>query len=154
MTDALHSHGMNLIIGASGYSDQVELQVIGALLARRPDAIYVTGVRHSAAVRSSLERSGIPVVEGCNLTDRPIDTVVGYSNFNASVELTRLLIDRGYRRIWHVTVANDFNDCIVDRLAGFREVSCGCRELGGNVIRCENSFEGGAEAVRLASASE
>ncbi|MGX5806468.1 substrate-binding domain-containing protein, partial [Bradyrhizobium sp. Arg314] len=25
---------------------------------------------------------------------------------------------------------------------------------GGNVIRCENSFEGGAEAVRLASASE
>uniref|UniRef100_UPI000368513F LacI family DNA-binding transcriptional regulator n=1 Tax=Rhizobium giardinii TaxID=56731 RepID=UPI000368513F len=153
MTDVLHAHGMNLMIGASGYSDEVELQVIEAFLARRPDAIYVTGVRHTEAVRSTLQRSGIPVIEGSNLTDRPIDTVVGYSNFNASVDLTRLLIDCGYRRIWHVTVTKDFNDRIDDRLAGFRWLTSTETELEADVIRCENSFDGGAEAVRLALAS-
>ncbi|MFW8642981.1 hypothetical protein ACOJBO_10495 [Rhizobium beringeri] len=60
------------MIGASGYSDQVELQAVKAFLARRPDAIYITGVRHTEAVRTILQQSGIPVVEGSNLTDSPI----------------------------------------------------------------------------------
>ncbi|MDK1376511.1 MULTISPECIES: LacI family DNA-binding transcriptional regulator [unclassified Sinorhizobium] len=153
MADVLHAHGMNLMIGASGYSDEVELQIIDAFLARRPDAIYVTGVRHSEAIRSTLERSGIPVIEGSNLTNNPIDTVVGYSNFDASVELTRLLIDRGHRRIWHVTGAKDFNDRIDDRLAGFHWLASTCNGFEADVIRCENSFEGGAEAVRQTLAS-
>jgi len=154
MTDVLHAHGMNLMIGASGYSDEVELQIIEAFLARRPDAIYVTGARHSEAIRSTLQRSGIPVVEGSTLTDHPIDTVVGYSNFNASADLTRLLIHQGYRPIWHVTVTKDFNDRIDDRLAGFLSVASAAAHLETRVIRCENSFEGGAEAVRLAIASK
>ncbi|WP_427147209.1 LacI family DNA-binding transcriptional regulator [Rhizobium leguminosarum] len=150
MTDVLHANDMNLMIGVSGYSDEVELQVVESFLARRPDAIYVTGVRHTEAVRSTLQQSGIPVVEGSNLTDRPIDAVVGYSNFNASVALTRLLIDRGYRRVWHVTVTKDFNDRIDDRLEGFRWMTSTGSEVEADVIRCENSFDGGAEAVRLA----
>ncbi|MFJ1311464.1 LacI family DNA-binding transcriptional regulator [Agrobacterium sp. P15N1-A] len=154
MTEVLHAHGMNLMIGASGYSDEVELQIIEAFLARRPDAIYVTGVRHTDAVRIALERSGIPVVEGSNLTEHPIDTVVGYSNFKAGAELTRLLVDRGYRRIWHVTVNKDFNDRIDDRLEGFKWASSTESGLGVNVVRCENSFDGGAAAVRLATSSD
>ncbi|UFX12899.1 LacI family DNA-binding transcriptional regulator [Sinorhizobium meliloti] len=155
MTNVLHTNGMNLIIDTCGYSDEGELQVIEAFLARRPDAIYVTGVRHTEAVRTILERSEIPVVEGGNLTDHPIDTVVGYSNFNASVELTRLLIDRGYRLIWHVTAYKDFNNgCIEDRLEGFRWATSTEGGLEVNVIRCENSFDGGAEAVRLVTASD
>ncbi|MGZ2403036.1 LacI family DNA-binding transcriptional regulator [Rhizobium ruizarguesonis] len=153
MTDVLHAHDMNLMIGTSGYSDQVELQVVEAFLARRPDAIYLTGVRHSEDVCSILQQSGIPVVEGSNLTDRPIDAVVGYSNFNATVDLTRLLIARGYRRVWHVTVTKDFNDRIDDRLEGFRWMTSTGSEVEADVIRCENSFDGGAEAVRLALAS-
>ncbi|WP_050579560.1 LacI family DNA-binding transcriptional regulator [Rhizobium leguminosarum] len=153
MADVLHKHDMMLMIGASGYSDQVELQAVKSFLARRPDAIYITGVRHTDAVRSILHQSGIPVVEGSNLTDSPIDAVVGYSNFDASVDLTRLLIARGYRRVWHVTVTKDFNDRIDDRLAGFRWVTSTGTEVEADVIRCENSFDGGAEAVRLALAS-
>lgn len=154
MTDVLHANEMNLMIGTCGYLDGGELQVIEAFLDRRPDAIYVTGVRHTEAVRTALERSGIPVVEGGNLTDHPIDTVVGYSNFNASADLTRLLIDRGYRRIWHVTVNKDFNNGRVeDRLEGFQRATSTEGGLEVNVIRCENSFDGGAEAVRLVTAS-
>ncbi|MCM5687835.1 LacI family DNA-binding transcriptional regulator [Sinorhizobium meliloti] len=154
MTDVLHANEMNLMIGTCGYLDGGELQVIEAFLDRRPDAIYVTGVRHTEAVRTALERSGIPVVEGGNLTDHPIDTVVGYSNFNASADLTRLLIDRGYRRIWHVTVNKDSNNGRAeDRLEGFQRATSTEGGLEVNVIRCENSFDGGAEAVRLVTAS-
>ncbi|WP_164827240.1 LacI family DNA-binding transcriptional regulator [Sinorhizobium meliloti] len=154
MTNVLHKNGMNLMIGTCGYSDEGELQVIEAFLARRPDAIYVTGVRHTKPVRTALERSGIPVVEGGNLTDHPIDTVVGFSNFGASVDLTRLLIDSGYRRIWHVTVNKDFNNGRVeDRLKGFQWATSTEGGLEVNVIQCENSFDGGAEAVRLVTAS-
>lgn len=155
MTDVLDANEMNLMIGRCDYSDQCQVRLIEALLARQPDAIYVTGVSHTEAVRTILERSEIPVVEGGNLTDHPIDTVVGYSNFNASVELTRLLIDRGYRRIWHVTAYKDFsNGCIEDRLEGFRWATSTEGGLEVNVIRCENSFDGGAEAVRLVTASD
>ncbi|WP_457663835.1 LacI family DNA-binding transcriptional regulator [Sinorhizobium medicae] len=152
MTDVLHANEMNLMIGTCGYSDEGELKVIEALLSRRPDAIYVTGVRHTEAVRTALERSGIPVVEGTNLTDHPIDTVVGYSNFNASADLTRLLIDHGYRHIWHVTVNKDFSCRSDDRLKGFQWATSTEAGLEVNVIRCENSFDGGAEAVRLVTA--
>ncbi|MGO8055096.1 LacI family DNA-binding transcriptional regulator [Rhizobium leguminosarum] len=153
MADVLDAHGMNLMIGTSGHSDEVQLRLIKAFLARRPDAIYVTGVRHTKDVRSALEQSGIPVVEGSNLTSSPIDVVVGYSNFNAIVDLIRLLIDSGYRRIWHVTVTKDFNDRIDDRLAGFSWVTSRATGVEANVIRCENSFDGGAAAVRQALAS-
>ncbi|WP_153417599.1 LacI family DNA-binding transcriptional regulator [Sinorhizobium medicae] len=151
MSEVLQAKRMNLMIGACGYSDEVKLQVIEGFLARRPDAIYVTGVRHTKAVRTALERSGIPVVEGCNLTDHPIDTVVGYSNFNASVDLTRLLIDRGYRHIWHVTISKDFIGRARDRLEGFQWATSTAG--GQNVVQCENSFDGGAEAVRLVTDS-
>ncbi|MGO4486692.1 MULTISPECIES: LacI family DNA-binding transcriptional regulator [Rhizobium] len=153
MTDVLQANDITLMIGSTGYSDEIELRVIKAFLARRPDAIYVTGVRHRDDIRRILEQSGIPVVEGSNLTDRPIDAVVGYSNFNASADLTKLLIARGYRRVWHVTVTKDLNDCIEDRLEGFRWVTSTRTEVEADVIRCENSFAGGAEAVRLALAS-
>ncbi|EJC80691.1 transcriptional regulator [Rhizobium leguminosarum bv. trifolii WSM2297] len=150
MTDVLYAHGMSLMIGTSGYSDQLELQLIKSFLARRPDAIYITGVRHSKDVRSSLEQAGIPVVEGANLTTTPIDAVVGYSNFNASVELINMLIARGYRSVWHVTASKDSNDRIDDRLAGYRSATSMEPEVQAAVIKCENSFDGGAEAVRVA----
>ena len=151
MTEVLHANGMNLMIGTSGYSVDTELKVIEAFLARRPDAIYVTGVRHSQAIRSILERSGIPVIEGSNLTEAPIDTVVGYSNFQAFADLTTLLIDQGFRHLWHVTVNKDLNDRIDDRLHGFRHaISSPVTRIKASVIRCENSFAGGAQAVRSA----
>src|SRR5262245_12680715 len=102
ITEFLHDHGITLMIGHSGYELDVEREIISAFLARRPDAFYITGVDHSEATRRILRDSGVPVVEGGNLTDTPIDCVVGYSNFEAGRQLTHLLHERGHRHIVHV----------------------------------------------------
>jgi LacI family transcriptional regulator, gluconate utilization system Gnt-I transcriptional repressor len=148
MTGVLYENGATLMIGSTGYSQEIEETIVSAFLARRPDAFYITGVSHTEKTRELLAASGIPVIEGGNLTDSPIDTVVGYSNFVAAKELTNLLSCRGYKQIAHVTFKNDRNDRITDRMLGYRAA---CRERGHRqrklIIECENSFEGGAEAV-------
>ncbi|MGL9622946.1 LacI family DNA-binding transcriptional regulator [Bradyrhizobium sp. U531] len=151
MTEVLHEHGTTVMIGSSGYSQDTEEKIVATFLARRPDGFYVTGTWHSQKTRKLLSASSIPVVEGSNLTDDPIDTVVGYSNFAAARELTMMLMMRGYQRIAHVTVKRDLNDRIGDRLVGYR-AACSDRENTRPtlVIECENSFTGGADAVAWA----
>lgn len=149
----LHEHGTTLMIGHSGYDLEVEEEIVAAFLARRPDAFYLTGTEHSAATRRFLRTSGVPVVEGGNLTSRPIDCVVGYSNFDAIRQLTHRLHANGHRHIVHVTSSNEPNDRIRDRLGGY---GAACAELGiaasRHVIGCPNTLAGGAEAVARALA--
>ncbi|GEO16110.1 LacI family DNA-binding transcriptional regulator [Microvirga aerophila] len=151
LTEVLHERGTNLMIGASGHSPEMEEKIVGAFLARRPDAFYLTGTWHTDVTRELLKASGLPVIEGSNLTETPIDMVVGYSNFAAGRELTRLLALRGHRHIAHVTTKYEPNDRITDRLNGYKAA---CSEFPRAqqpiVIECENSFEGGAEAIALA----
>ncbi|WP_331375254.1 LacI family DNA-binding transcriptional regulator [Sinorhizobium chiapasense] len=148
MLEGLKPYGITVMIGSSGYSEEGEERVVEAFLARRPDAIYVTGGRHSARTRELLKSSGIPVIEGSNLHDNPIDTVIGYSNFDAARKLTARLFASGRKHVAHVTFSTDPNDRIADRLEGYRAA---CRELGlpdDLFIETTNSFEGGAKALR------
>jgi LacI family gluconate utilization system Gnt-I transcriptional repressor len=104
IAEFLHEYDITLMIGHSGYDLDVEQEVVSAFLARRPDAFYITGIEHSDATRRLLKDSGVPVVEGGNLTDTPIDCVVGYSNFEAMRQLTHRLHARGHRHIAHVNI--------------------------------------------------
>ena len=154
ITDYLYEHGITLMIGHSGYDLAAEEKIVAAFLARRPDAFYVTGTSHSAATRRLLKASGAPVVEGGNLTADPIDCVVGYSNFEAMRQLTRLLNARGHEHIVHVTSSNEPNDRIRDRLRGYEAA---CTELRitkrMRVLGCHNTLTGGADAVAQVLAS-
>jgi LacI family transcriptional regulator, gluconate utilization system Gnt-I transcriptional repressor len=83
-----------------------------------------------------------------NLTGNPIDSIVGYDNFEGARQVTHLLHGRGHGSIAVVTSARDANDRIEDRLKGYLTA---CSELGVDthdlVLRCENSFVGGADAI-------
>jgi len=148
ITEFLHEHGITLMIGHSGYDLEVEREIISAFLARRPDAFYITGVDHSEATRRILRDSGVPVVEGGNLTDTPIDCVVGYSNFEAGRQLTHLLHERGHRHIVHVNNGSEVNDRNRDRQRGY-EAACAELKIAKKkrVITGTNTLDGGAQAV-------
>ena len=88
-----------LIIGESRYSHQREEALALALLGRRPDAMVLTGTAHSARLRTRLEHAGLPVVETWDLSDAPIDSIVGFSNYDAGFAMTASLLDWDYRRI-------------------------------------------------------
>src|SRR5262249_6494615 len=117
-------------------------------LARRPDAFYVTGIDHSDATQRILRNSGVPIVEGGNLTDTPIDCVVGYSNFQAMRQLTYLMHERGHRHIVHVNTGSEMNDRNRDRQRGY-EAACTELKLSKKkrVLTGINTLDGGAQAV-------
>ena len=95
-----------------------------------------------------MKDSGVPVVEGSNLTDTPIDCVVGYSNFEAMRQLTHLLHERGHRQIVHVNIGDEMNDRNRDRQRGY-ETACAELKLAKKkrVMTGINSLDGGAQAV-------
>lgn len=98
ITDVVGPRDYQLMIGESSYDLEREERVIAALVQRRPDGIIIAGVKHTAAARTMLAASGIPVAEIWDRTSHPIDNVVGFSNYAAARELTARLIDKGYRR--------------------------------------------------------
>jgi len=116
LTATLAAAGYQLILGQSGYADSREDELVNALIARRPAGIVLTGVSHAPALRRTLARSGIPVVETWDLTPTPIDMLVGFSHEAVAQRVLGYLRDRGRRRL--AVIAGD-DDRARRRTAGF-----------------------------------
>lgn len=122
MNSVLKTEGLHLLLGDSGFSPQEEEELVAAFLARRPDAIYLTGTTHTRNTRQMLDAARIPVVEAGNLASSPIDMSVGYSNREAARAMTHTLIERGRRRIGYVgQIGRDLVDRVQDRYSGYRD---------------------------------
>jgi LacI family gluconate utilization system Gnt-I transcriptional repressor len=59
----------------------------------------VTGLVHSQASRERLRRAGIPVVEMWDLSDRPVDMVVGFSHLKVGSAIAGYFLGKGWRRL-------------------------------------------------------
>ncbi len=99
ITDTLEAHDYQLMIGESSYDIEREEKVIAALIQRRPDAVVIAGVRHTPQARTLLQSAGVPVVEIWDETTHPIDNVVGFSNYQAAFDMTRGLLEKGYKHL-------------------------------------------------------
>lgn len=98
LTQELTAHGYQLILGQSGYDgDTQEDALINALIGRRPDGIVLTGVLHSDLGCRRLKASGIPVVETWDLSDTPIDMLVGFSHVQVGIKVCEFFHRRGRR---------------------------------------------------------
>ena len=150
MTEVLKEEGVHLLLADSGFSPQEEEELVAAFLARRPDAMYLTGTTHTPGTRRMLDSARIPVVETGNLTDTPIDMVVGYSNFEAARAMTHALIASGRRTIGYIgQTGRDYIDRVKDRHAGhcmaLRDNAMGDREA--LRVEVELSHRGGAAGL-------
>ena len=106
MTDVLREHGYQLLLGNAGYSPETEEALVAAFLGRQPDGLILTGVQHTRRVRTQLRSQRMPVVETWELTDTPIDLIVGFSNFEAA---RRMTVARGWRIGWRSIIRNACN---------------------------------------------
>lgn len=98
LTQKLTTHGYQLILGQSGYDgDTQEDALLNALIGRRPDGIVLTGVLHSDLGCKRLKASGIPVVETWDLSDTPIDMLVGFSHVQVGIKVCEFFRQRGRR---------------------------------------------------------
>jgi LacI family transcriptional regulator, gluconate utilization system Gnt-I transcriptional repressor len=150
MNSVLKTEGLHLLLGDSGFSPQEEEELVAAFLARRPDAIYLTGTTHTHNTHQMLNAARIPVVEAGNLADSPIDMSVGYSNRQAARTMTHTLIGRGRRRIGYVgQIGRDLVDRVQDRYNGYRDALSqnGIAFSPQLTAEVELSYRGGAAGV-------
>jgi LacI family transcriptional regulator, gluconate utilization system Gnt-I transcriptional repressor len=103
LTDRLWESGYQVLLGLSGYPPAREEALLAAVLSRRPDAICLTGINHSAPARQRLMAAKIPIVETWDMTPTPIDMLVGFSHEQVGAAVARHLLAKGHRRfgmIW------------------------------------------------------
>lgn len=89
LASVLRGAGYELMIGDSGYDLSTEAALVRSFLGRRVDALALTGVEHDDATRELMAQREVPVVEIWDLTARPLDMVVGFSNVAAGREAGR-----------------------------------------------------------------
>ena len=132
LSAALRPEGYHLVLGETNYSGEEEAALVAAFLARRPEGFLLTGVTRTPRTRELLKRANVPVVETWELTQSPIDMVVGYSNEKAAYEMTAWLAARGYKRIAFVSGPSRTNERARRREVGYRRA---LKELGLPVLK-------------------
>lgn len=151
LTEAVLPSGYHLLLGASGFSSEEEEVLVRAFLSRRVDALYLQGVTHSEATVRMLRNAGIPVVEGGNLTDNPIDMVVGFGNAEAARTVTRYLLGRGYAPLGYIGAFPLDNDRARDRRRGHELALRAARRASDPSLCVETSLDIDAGAAAMAA---
>jgi LacI family transcriptional regulator, gluconate utilization system Gnt-I transcriptional repressor len=119
LTDGLKDRGLQILLGYTNYDMAEEERLIEHLLRRRPEAIVVTGGRHTDRARRLLANAGIPVIETWDLPDNPIGHIVGFSNANAVRGMVDHFVTNGLTRIAFIGGDADRDTRGTDRRAGF-----------------------------------
>jgi LacI family transcriptional regulator, gluconate utilization system Gnt-I transcriptional repressor len=104
LMDGLASSGYQTLLGLTAYSRDKEDALVEAILGRRPDGIVLAGTSHSDATVERLTKARIPVVEIWDLTDKPIDMVIGFSHEEVGKQVAKHLLGKGYRKFGIVSV--------------------------------------------------
>ena len=122
LTEVLRRAGYQLLIGYTMYGLAEEERLIRAMLARRPEALVLTGATHTRVATQFLHAAGIPVVEIWDLPTAPVDHAVGFSNREVGRMAARHLLALGHRRLGAIGPraegeGRDFRG--EERLAGF-----------------------------------
>ncbi|WP_233847198.1 LacI family DNA-binding transcriptional regulator [Paraburkholderia sp. HD33-4] len=104
LMDCLTLSGYQTLLGLTAYSSAKEEALVEALLGRRPDGIVLAGTSHTEATVERLTKASIPVVEIWDLTDKPIDMVIGFSHEKVGATVAQHLADKGYRKFGIISV--------------------------------------------------
>lgn len=99
LNNRLFDQGYQLMLGQSGYAADREEALLEAIIGRRPDGIFLTGILSPGRARTRLLASGIPVVETWDLTPTPIDMLIGFSHTEIGREVARFLMKKGHKRM-------------------------------------------------------
>lgn len=149
MTETLRVKGINLMLGGSGYALKDEASLIAAFLAHRPCGLVLHNTKHSPLARQLLRNAGISIVETGDLTSRPVDLVVSYSNFAAAKAMTEYLLRRGYERIAFVGPIAAHSERAKERQRGYKAAleDAGLIVDNALIFETQGSYENGAKAL-------
>lgn len=142
LTQTLAAAGYQLILGQSGYDHSREEALLNTMISRRPDGIVVTGLVHTERARERLRRAGIPVVETWDLSDRPVDMLVGFSHLKVGSAVAGYFLGKGWHRLG-IATGDDHRASV--RCEGF--LSAVGREVPTAVVPAPSNLELGRRAL-------
>jgi LacI family transcriptional regulator, gluconate utilization system Gnt-I transcriptional repressor len=119
LSEGLKPRGLQILLGYTDYDMAEEERLIEQFLRRRPEAIVVTGGRHTSRARRMLENAGIPVIETWDLPEDPIGHVIGFSNAAAVRGMVDHFVAQGLTRIAFIGGDTTRDTRGADRRAGF-----------------------------------
>jgi len=112
--------GYQTLIGVTHYDALEEEQLLRGQLLHRPAGMLVTGFDRSEATRALIAGSHVPCVHLMETSSTPGVYSVGLSQTQASIAMTRHLLQRGRRRI--AFAAAQLDPRTMQRLEGWRQV--------------------------------
>lgn len=143
LTEELDRAGYQLILGQTGYDRSREAKLLDTMISRRVDGIVVAGLLGASAPGEQIRRLGIPVVETWDITERPLDMVVGFSLLKVGSAVAGYFLEKGWKRVG-IATAND--ERAMRRRDGFLSVFG--REVPTAVVPAPSSVELGRRACR------
>ena len=146
LNNTLFEGGYQLMLGQTGYSAAREEALLEAIIGRRPDGIFLTGIMQSSKGRTRLLASGIPVVETWDLTPTPIDMLIGFSHSDIGREVANFLMAKGRGRFALVSAGDER---AIRRAASFRNTVAqrGFRAVFVDTVGASRTLKSGREAL-------
>lgn len=115
----LTQQGYQLLLGHTFYCPDNEKKLVSAFMGRRVEGFVLTGGEHARGLRTTLKKSGIPVIEVWDTEPKPIDMMVGFSHTEVGRQAARYLIAKGHTSFGFIGSAHLRS---TRRLVGFQEV--------------------------------
>jgi LacI family transcriptional regulator len=112
--------GMNLIVGTTEDSPEIEVQVVNAMLAQQVRALIIVPVAHDQSYLEGEQSLGTPLVF---LDRKPVNLVadsICLSNYEGAKLATEELIAMGHKRIAFVAARPNLTT-IAERLGGYQQ---------------------------------
>ena len=128
----LRKAGYQTLMAVTHYDASEEEHLLREQLLHRPAGMLVTGLERSDATRQLIAQSGVPCVHLMEASGNPGVYSVGFSQFDASVDMTRHLLQKGRKRI--AFAGAQLDPRTLQRLEGYRSVM---REAGLHDARLE-----------------
>ncbi|WP_127904105.1 LacI family DNA-binding transcriptional regulator [Solirhodobacter olei] len=108
-------------LGNTRYSALKEEMLVRLFLRQRPAGLIISGIDQMPSTRALLERANCPVVQIMEISDDPIDMMIGFSHYEAAKAATQHLIEQGYRKLGFLGARMDPRT--QRRLKGFRDAA-------------------------------
>jgi len=145
-SDTLRDSGYQVLLGESGYSEEQEDSLIMAILSRRPDGIFLTGINHSAHCKKMLLSASIPLVETWDLTPTPLDVAIGFSHEQLGRTVANYLFNKGYRRIGIIS-AEDHRAQVRQQAFIKRMAEKGINDVAVSTVPVPTNFKAGRDGI-------
>lgn len=150
MSDGCQEGGYSMLLVQGEFTLEGEESSIRTLLGWRPAGMILQSFVQSETARQLLVSSGSPVVEISEIKGRkPLDMVVGVSNFETAYAMTMHLAAKGYKRIGFVSTPIHGNDRLQQRRTGYHAAlgELGFENHADLEVEVPITAQGGAQAL-------